>query len=596
MPIQLEISPKIIGSISTLYNDVNRIFLEFIDNSLDSAEEYYDTENNKYIRPIYITLAIVGNNYRDGKIIIHDNCTGITNLPKVVNSIGFSEKKEQAWTNGQFGYGIYSFMACCSKLEITTKVEDGATYYIPIDKTKFDAEKQRDVTFPDPQHKHALTLRKEEAILFPLNSSKEMVYERSGTKIILSNFDKNQWKDIDLDNLRTEIEKHFELMISRSNLLIRLVVNKNVYNCKPFDYGRYEGGVWADEIKDLTTLRYGMKSIFKLKQPIKVFLKITQGQEINKPPMFISKGRRIAEIKEVKSFKSKNKSSLWDHPNITGFIDLKDFLGPTIARTDFRNTAKSKALFERLIELEPLILEEIRRINKISEESHYRQLESRLNQALSKLAKLDVMNFRKQYISGQEVNLEVGSSGIGLEDGIGPNLGDIPRNRQDNEPNERIGLEPGDIPGDEPGGEHPGEKPSNIESDNLFEDSDFKGKERRRSGFNVKIVDSEPVIDADRDEPMRSQFIPPGEIRIFKLHPNFEERVKSKRSGKQKITERLITYLAGEITVHYKDKFHNRTGQAEYSKYMFIDLVAFIYKFEKMLSDLVGQNLSDLSG
>ena len=95
---------------------------------------------------------------------------------------------------------------------------------------------------------------------------------------------------------------------------------------------------------------------------------------------------------------------------------------------------------------------------------------------------------------------------------------------------------------------------------------------------------------------MRSQFIPPGEIRIFKRHPDFEERVKSKRSGKQKITERLITYLAGEITVHYKDRFHNRKGQADYNKYMFIDLVAFIYKFEGILNDLVGQNLSDLSG
>ncbi len=42
MGIQVNISPRIIPSIASLYHDVNRIFLEYIDNSLDSAEEFYD--------------------------------------------------------------------------------------------------------------------------------------------------------------------------------------------------------------------------------------------------------------------------------------------------------------------------------------------------------------------------------------------------------------------------------------------------------------------------------------------------------------------------------------------------------------------------
>ena len=40
MSIKGNISPRIIHSISTLYNDANRVLLEFIDNSIDSAEEY----------------------------------------------------------------------------------------------------------------------------------------------------------------------------------------------------------------------------------------------------------------------------------------------------------------------------------------------------------------------------------------------------------------------------------------------------------------------------------------------------------------------------------------------------------------------------
>ena len=49
MSIKPHISPRLIPNIASLYNDVNRIFLEYIDNSLDSAESYYDQNTNSYI-------------------------------------------------------------------------------------------------------------------------------------------------------------------------------------------------------------------------------------------------------------------------------------------------------------------------------------------------------------------------------------------------------------------------------------------------------------------------------------------------------------------------------------------------------------------
>lgn len=55
---KFHISPKIIRSIATLYNDVNRIFMEYIDNSIDSAAEFYDEKINGYSRPIEITLTL----------------------------------------------------------------------------------------------------------------------------------------------------------------------------------------------------------------------------------------------------------------------------------------------------------------------------------------------------------------------------------------------------------------------------------------------------------------------------------------------------------------------------------------------------------
>jgi len=50
----------------------------------------------------------------------------------ISTKIGNSDKKAQVWTNGQFGYGIYSFMACCQSLEITTNDSGQGTLYIPI--------------------------------------------------------------------------------------------------------------------------------------------------------------------------------------------------------------------------------------------------------------------------------------------------------------------------------------------------------------------------------------------------------------------------------------------------------------------------------
>ena len=151
MPIPLHISPKIIKSIASLYNDTNRIFMEYIDNSLDSAEGFYDKEKHSYLRPIEITLKIEGDNYNNGKVTILDSCFGITNFTKVVQSIGNSDKKADFTTNGQFGYGIYSFMASCSKLEITSKTKKENALYIPIEKEQFDKDKQEDVFFPNPK-------------------------------------------------------------------------------------------------------------------------------------------------------------------------------------------------------------------------------------------------------------------------------------------------------------------------------------------------------------------------------------------------------------------------------------------------------------
>ncbi len=578
MTIKLHISPRIIPNIASLYNDTNRVFMEYIDNSIDSAEEYFNPQNNSYRKKIEICLTIT-----NCSVVVEDNCYGITNFAKVVQEIGNSDKKAQPWTNGQFGYGIYSFMAACNKLEIISKLENEKKgKFIVIKRDQFHTDHQEDVSFPNPK-------------LVKYNYT-------SGTRVILSAFDKSMWKQINFEEIKNEIEKHFELLLARKNLRISLVndVSGDNYTCKSFNYDEFEGEEYTETLNSLRFMKgrksprlESITSVF----PINIFLKITKGKTINKPPVFISKGRRIAEIKEIKQFKSKHKSDIWGHPNMTGYIDLSDFLEPTIARNDFKNNDNSKALFFSLEELEPLILDVIKEVNKETDDQHYRILEDKLNQALSKLARIDSMNFRTQFLQGNDVSLGKGKSGQAFEDGFGKKDRGYKKNVNGGEgwggENEGEGKGPSGKEGnDTGGGDKDGSHTPNNLDDNLFEDSEFKGQEKKKSGFNIKIVDIDPPLNED-DKLLRSQLIG-NDVRIFRRHPDFEERVQKSQKGDSKISQRLITYLAGEITVHYKDKLQTRHGQPEYNKKLFENLVEFIYQFESMLKENVGKNLSDI--
>jgi len=581
MPTKINIAPRIIPNISSIYNNPNKILMEYIDNSLDSAEYYFDQDRNSYNKEIIITLKITGKNEKDGLIEISDNCTGIDDITKLVMSIGNSDKKAQSFTNGQFGYGVYSFMATCNTLEVLTKFyANNEGYYIPIHREQFYVDSVEDVNIPDPK-----------STTFPLIS---------GTIIKLSEFDKGTWKEIDHNEILKEINEHFEILLLRKYLTIKLIDQSgNEYNCKPFNYEEVDGQTEYQEVEQLEQIstrgNSALKSIFPLDSPIRVFIKITEDKIINKPPLFFIKGRSVGKVGDI--FKrSKHKSDIWSHPNITGYIDLAYNIEPTLARTDLKNDTKTRALFNFIENsLEPRLEEIIKSIKENNETRHYQSLENELNRTLAKLAKLDSLSFRTEMISGDGTSLNIGSEGTGFELGKGTkdraeHQGGGTPNPSPTGENEGNGFGPGENPGPLPGEEGKGDSPIKDEV-NPFADN--SGGERKRSGFNIKILEQEPPTGIN-SEPLRSQYID-GNIILYRKHPDFLERVDmTSRRGDARISQRLVTYLAGEITVHYKDILQTRNGQPEYNKALFINLVEFIYQFESMLVGLVGKNLSDL--
>jgi hypothetical protein len=581
MSVKVHISPRIVNSVASLYNDSNRIFMEYIDNAIDSADQnWFDEALNAYSKPIEIKVVFSGKSARDAQVTISDNCFGITNFTKVVENIGDSDKKAQGFTNGQFGFGMHSYMAACKNLEVTSKEKTGVARRLSLSREMFDKARAEDVVLPD------------EKVVKDFPSE-------SGTIIKLNNFDAGTWKAVDPKILKNEIEKHFELILHRANLAITITYPDGAEDvCVPFDYNIYKGEEYSDYIYELTYEGDGRRTnpvVVKPKRPIHVFLKMTEGVSLNKAPVFISKGRRICEIKDVKLFKSKHKSDIWGHNTVTGYIDVQDILDPTIARDAFKNTDGTRALFEELYKLEDLIAEYVRRANAQTDEKHYQKLEDVLNKALSKLAKVDAMNFRTTYLKGGETQLAGGSIGSAfMDEGGVPDFGDEPNASS----GESVGDEGEDGVGQSEEGEDPGgvTEGENAKNEPQFADSEFTGQEKKKSGFNIRISDSEPQIDADTNKPLRS-LLSGDEIVLYKKHPDFQTRVRPGRQGDSKITHRLLAYIAGEITVHYKDQFYNKheNGQPEYNKNMFVSMAEFMYQLEDMLAPLDNKNLSELS-
>lgn len=138
--VPLRVSHQIIPNISQQYSSVpHRVIMEFIDNSLDAAEEFFDSTSNAYTKPINIQIRI-NSISNEPSIEIEDNCTGILDVGRLVHEIGNSSKKNNVWTNGQFGFGIYSFMAIAEKLCIYTKTDNMSGKQLCLLRSMFDQD------------------------------------------------------------------------------------------------------------------------------------------------------------------------------------------------------------------------------------------------------------------------------------------------------------------------------------------------------------------------------------------------------------------------------------------------------------------------
>lgn len=337
------------------YGTLSRVLMEYIDNAFDSADEFFDEKKQIYDHDVFISIKIDRNKR---KVVIADNCVGMNKeeLKRLAEEINNSDKaveKGRPWINGQFGLGAHAFRHSAQTLVVTSKRKDTEQATIRIRKLEPDAE---------------LFDNYLEVQTSLLEGNEPIEIKGSGTIVEIRDIDKGELKNLTIDQLKKDIELHFEILLKR-NVEIKIMDGENEVLCVPFDYDSIEG-LSIKKTIDSWNNNLGVTTIVPLNK-IEINIKICK-RNIERPVYFVSRGRRIASAKDLKSFKNYvdrsilTRGNAWTNVLLTGYIDVKNNLEPTVHRNDFVNNNERTAIYKAIMGINDTIFDAIQEEMKIS--------------------------------------------------------------------------------------------------------------------------------------------------------------------------------------------------------------------------------------
>lgn len=130
IPINIKDQYDLLNILAEGYKSLNKALMEYIDNSFDNADDYYDDALERYQRNVAIIITI---DRANNTISVLDNCTGmdLEILKGLADSINDSEKRRRAqkrpWVNGQFGLGAHAYRFFAQELRVDTKKSNSPT-------------------------------------------------------------------------------------------------------------------------------------------------------------------------------------------------------------------------------------------------------------------------------------------------------------------------------------------------------------------------------------------------------------------------------------------------------------------------------------
>eukprot|EP00931_Biecheleriopsis_adriatica_P112973 TRINITY_DN8788_c0_g1_i1.p1 TRINITY_DN8788_c0_g1~~TRINITY_DN8788_c0_g1_i1.p1 ORF type:complete len:648 (-),score=156.97 TRINITY_DN8788_c0_g1_i1:19-1908(-) len=478
----------LLNHIAERYSSTSRILMEFVDNAFDSAEAFFDKTDNSYSRPVKIDILV---DTERSAVTVTDNCQGMSSdtLARVTTNIGESQKRGQSFLNGQFGFGMQAFRACCSSLRVRSRL--GA------DKPLLEITVDRESSHIDMREASAESYAGVPA---------------SGTEAALLGLEEH-WisqETFSLEGVASEIEAHFERLLSRGNLDVTVRSPQgSTHSCKPLDYAAAGADVVVQQTVDLQD-----------GQRAEVLLAVasnTLAAAWQRPARFFAKGRRIGDVANVNSFAkgSVHRWDVWSHPQLVGYIDVigsdEGPLRPMITRDEFKNTRGRLNAYRELAEAceEPLA-EALSSVNSVRSMKSLESLEEVLTTELRRVDKQEKRaerkNKKKKMVSFQDPNAPIVE--VEEEEDSAPELSPEALATQE----ERL--------------------PKSLDS------------------FQVKLVDG---LEEDAGSKVQRSALVGQTIMVNIRHPDFQDRYRRTRSGAPKIDERLCSYLANIVSAHYRD-------------------------------------------
>ncbi len=349
--LQIQNQSAFLTQIASVYQSFLRAAMEYVDNAVDAASTIRQNDD-AFIGQISINIDT-----REKSISFQDNCGGMSpeTLIRLLSAVGNSQKRGQAWTNGQFGFGIHAFRGFAKTATFQSKTSSGITAQIQIDR---DAGESESIPCSDVSDTGPLTY--------------------AGTKVTISRFDTGVFKKSGFfEGLIAEIRQHFDDVIRTGIVRITIAVDGGHSEVvTAFDYSALPG----ETITETLSLSNGSQ----LRADLKVLDKISE----SRAPALTINGRRIQQISELRSFRSFAKAAgrgtaVWGNPFLVGSIEVAGALEPTLTRDDVKAGETREEAFASLLELQLRVEEAIRERMEQKRQQAYDSLAKKVSDCLA---------------------------------------------------------------------------------------------------------------------------------------------------------------------------------------------------------------------
>ena len=371
-----------LAQIASVYINFYRAAMEYIDNAADAASSLHQAD------PTYKAWIHIEISSRDKTVSFTDNCGGMepSGLARLLGNVGDSTKKLQAWTNGQFGFGIQSFRGFARLARYDSLTPAGAAS-ITLDANASDDTEVQVLSAP------------------------QTILDVPGTRVTISQFKPGVFgKTFISKGLIAEISRHFDDVIRTGILEISIRTDDELFQIvRAFDFEALPGEI----LKSQHVLSDGCK--------IDCDLRVLDKTIEDRPPMLASKGRRIQGLAELRSYKAFAKAagrnvSVWQNPFVAGIIEINGAINPVLTRDDLLAGEKRDELYSFILQ-EQLKLEELisAKLEKKKEDA-FSKVAAKMSECLASVLK-------RYHIKFDQSSGPSNGTGSGVVPGVGQPFG-----------------------------------------------------------------------------------------------------------------------------------------------------------------------------